>query len=49
LFRDNGTAKSKYGKNKQAFPDIPIFPGSIENQVVTDAHYMGYLERQTEI
>ena len=33
-------------KIRQAFPDIPTFPWSIENQVVTDAHYMGYLERQ---
>ena len=30
----------------RAFPDISNFPRSIENQVVTDAHYMGYLERQ---
>ena len=33
-------------KIRQAFPNIPPFPASIENQVVTDAHYMGYLERQ---
>ena len=48
LFRDYGSAKSKYGKNGQAFQDIPSFPRSIENQVVTDAHYMGYL-KETEI
>ena len=30
----------------QVFSDIPSFPRSIENQVVTDAHYMGYLDRQ---
>ena len=46
MFRDYGSAKSKYGKNKEMFKDIPSFPTSIENQVVTDAHYMGYLERQ---
>ena len=33
-------------KIRQVFSDIPSFPKSIENQVVTDAHYMGYLERQ---
>ncbi len=33
-------------KIRQAFPDIPSFPRSIENQVVTNAHYMGYLEKQ---
>ena len=33
-------------KIRQAFKDIPKFPTIIENQVVTDAHYMGYLEKQ---
>ena len=28
------------------YSDIPSFSNSIEKQVVTDAHYMGYLERQ---
>ncbi len=41
-----GQRKVNMAKIRQAFPDIPSFPGSIENQVVTDAHYMGYLERQ---
>ena len=33
-------------KIRQVFSDIPSFPRSIEKQVVTDAHYMGYLQRQ---
>ncbi len=41
-----GQRKVNMAKIRQAFQDIPIFPRSIENQVVTDAHYMGYLERQ---
>ncbi len=41
-----GQRKVNMAKIRQAFPDIPSFPGTIENQVVTDAHYMGYLERQ---
>ncbi len=41
-----GQRKVNMAKIRQVFPDIPIFPSYIENQVVTDAHYMGYLERQ---
>ncbi len=41
-----GQRKVNMTKIRQAFHDIPIFPTTIENQVVTDAHYMGYLERQ---
>ncbi len=41
-----GQRKVNMAKIRQAFHDIPIFPTTIENQVVTDAHYMGYLERQ---
>ena len=41
-----GQRKVNMAKIRQAFPKIPRFPRSIENQVVTDAHYMGYLERQ---
>ncbi len=41
-----GQRKVNMVKIRQAFKDIPSFPESIENQVVTDAHYMGYLERQ---
>ena len=33
-------------KIRQVFSDIPAFSDSIEKQVVTDAHYMGYLKRQ---
>ena len=33
-------------KIRQIFSDIPSFSESIEKQVVTDAHYMGYLKRQ---
>ena len=41
-----GQRKVNMAKIRQVFPDIPSFPRSIENQVVTDAHYMGYLDRQ---
>ncbi len=41
-----GQRKVNMAKIRQVFKDIPQFPSSIENQVVTDAHYMGYLERQ---
>ena len=41
-----GQRKVNMAKIRQIFNDIPSFPISIENQVVTDAHYMGYLERQ---
>ena len=33
-------------KIRHIFSDIPLFPNSIEKQVETDAHYMGYLKRQ---
>ena len=41
-----GQRKVNMAKIRQIFTDIPAFPTSIENQVVTDAHYMGYLKRQ---
>ncbi len=41
-----GQRKVNMAKIRQVFPDIPSFSRSIENQVVTDAHYMGYLDRQ---
>jgi len=41
-----GQRKVNMAKIRQIFQDIPRFPRSIENQVVIDAHYMGYLERQ---
>ncbi len=41
-----GQRKVNMAKIRQIFSDIPVFPDSIEKQVVTDAHYMGYLKRQ---
>ena len=41
-----GQRKVNMAKIRQVFTDIPVFPDSIEKQVVTDAHYMGYLKRQ---
>ena len=41
-----GQRKVNMAKIRQVFKDIPSFSRSIENQVVIDAHYMGYLERQ---
>ncbi len=43
-----GQRKVNMAKIRQVFPNIPSFARSIENQVVTDAHYMGYLERQAK-
>jgi tRNA uridine 5-carboxymethylaminomethyl modification enzyme len=33
---------------RQVFPSIPVHNRSIENQVVIDAHYAGYLNRQSQ-
>ena len=41
-----GQRKVNMAKIRQIFTDIPDFPTHVENQVVTDAHYMGYLKRQ---
>jgi len=41
-----GQRKVNMAKIRQVFEDIPAFPSAIETQVVTDAHYMGYLKRQ---
>ncbi len=41
-----GQRKVNMAKIRQIFTDIPQFPDSIENQVVKDAHYLGYLKRQ---
>ena len=41
-----GQRKVNMAKIRQVFPDIPSFPSHIENQVVIDTHYMGYLNRQ---
>ena len=41
-----GQRKVNMAKIRQIFTDIPLFQNSIEEQVVIDAHYMGYLKRQ---
>ncbi len=41
-----GQRKVNMAKIRQVFTDIPAFSDLIEKQVVTDAHYMGYLKRQ---
>jgi tRNA uridine 5-carboxymethylaminomethyl modification enzyme len=41
-----GQREVNMAKIRQIFTDIPEFPTHIENQVVIDAHYMGYLKRQ---
>ena len=41
-----GQRKVNMAKIRQIFTDIPAFLDSVEKQVVTDAHYMGYLKRQ---
>ncbi len=41
-----GQRKVNMAKIRQIFSDLPEFPNSIEKQVATDAHYMGYLKRQ---
>ena len=41
-----GQRKVNMAKIRQIFSDIPVFPDSLEKQVVIDAHYMGYLKRQ---
>ena len=43
-----GQRKVNMAKIRQVFTDIPLFSESIEKQVVTDAHYMGYLKRQEQ-
>ena len=41
-----GQRKVNMAKIRQIFTDMPTFPSNIENQVVIDAHYLGYLKRQ---
>ena len=41
-----GQRKVNMAKIRQIFTDIPAFSDLVEKQVVTDAHYMGYLKRQ---
>ncbi len=41
-----GQRKVNMAKIRHIFSDMPILPKQIENQVVIDAHYLGYLKRQ---
>jgi tRNA uridine 5-carboxymethylaminomethyl modification enzyme len=43
-----GQRNVNMAKIRQVFPNIPSFNKSIENQVVIDAHYAGYLSRQLQ-
>ena len=41
-----GQRKVNMAKIRHIFSDMPNLPKQIENQVVIDAHYLGYLKRQ---
>ena len=43
-----GQRNLNMAKIRQVFPNIPVYNKSIENQVVIDAHYAGYLSRQLQ-
>ena len=43
-----GQRNVNMAKIRQVFPHIPSHISSIENQVVIDAHYLGYLARQSQ-
>ena len=43
-----GQRNLNMAKIRHVFPNIPIYNSSIENQVVIDAHYAGYLHRQAQ-
>ena len=43
-----GQRNLNMAKIRQVFPNIPLYNSSIDNQVVIDAHYAGYLNRQSE-
>ena len=43
-----GQRNVNMAKIRQVFPHIPSYNKVIENQVAIDAHYMGYLERQSQ-
>ena len=43
-----GQRNVNMAKIRQVFPHIPTHNKSIENQVVIDAHYAGYLGRQSQ-
>ena len=42
-----GQRNLNMAKIRQIFPNIPVYNKSIDNQVVIDAHYAGYLDRQS--
>ena len=42
-----GQRNVNMAKIRQLFPDIPRFDHSLDKQVEIDAHYLGYLLRQT--
>ena len=42
-----GQRNVKMSKIRQIFPDIPLYEQSLDNQVEIDAHYLGYLNRQS--
>tara|TARA_B110000967_G_C18725248_1_gene479762 strand:- start:377 stop:970 length:594 start_codon:yes stop_codon:yes gene_type:complete len=43
-----GQRNVNMAKIRQVFPHIPVYNRAVENQVVIDAHYMGYLSRQSQ-
>ena len=43
-----GQRNINMAKIRQIFPHIPSYNNAIENQVVVDAHYAGYLGRQSQ-
>ena len=42
-----GQRNINMAKIRQLFPNTPYFDGTIDKQVEIDAHYLGYLERQS--
>ena len=42
-----GQRNLNMAKIRQVFPNIPVYNKFIDNQVVIDAHYAGYLDRQS--
>jgi tRNA uridine 5-carboxymethylaminomethyl modification enzyme len=42
-----GQRNVNMAKIRQIFPDIPRYEQSLDNQVEIDAHYLGYLDRQS--
>ena len=43
-----GQRNINMAKIRQVFPHIPVYNSPTENQVVIDAHYAGYLSRQSQ-